>query len=145
LSALLVILIAVFVVGAAIGIYAVIAPRPRAMPSAVRATAASDDDDELGEVELLPSSQAWTREAGEEFAGLSEAARCELIFAVSALDDERSQRLLRFALDDPSAAVSLAAAHALARNGRLDDVRRYAENNPGPRAAELLQLVTLLA
>ena len=53
----------------------------------------------------------WTSEAGEEFATLSEAARCDLIFAVADLQDECADGLLLHALDDPSEPVALAAAN----------------------------------
>ena len=94
-----------------------------------------------------PPSQAttaWTNEAGEEFAGLSESARCDLIFAVAALDDERSQNLLEYALNDPAEPVSLAAAHALAGHGRRALVDAFLSSHPGARADRIAQALALL-
>jgi hypothetical protein len=92
----------------------------------------------------LQATTAWTNEAGEEFAGLSEAARCDLIFAVAALEDERSQNLLEYALNDPAEPVSLAAAHALAGHGRRGLVDAYLSNHPGARADRIAQALALL-
>ncbi len=123
----------VFVIGAAIGIYAWLAPRAhepaQAPPSQLEPWQASTD---------------WTTQAGTEFAGLSESARCDLIFAVAALDDDRSAQLLVHALDDPSDAVALAAAHALARRGSTQTVTDYAQQHPGDRAQRILQTLALL-
>src|SRR6185312_1571013 len=73
----------------------------------------------------LQASTGWTSGAGDEFEGLSESARCDMIFAVAALDDERSHSLLSHALRDPAEAVSLAAAHALASSGRRNLVEAF--------------------
>ncbi|HVS45077.1 MAG TPA: hypothetical protein VMS32_00220, partial [Verrucomicrobiae bacterium] len=81
---------------------------------------------------------------GDDFDGLSDSARCDLVFAMAALDDERSRRLLEAALDDRSEAVAMAAAHALAIGGRLEVVRAYASRVPGPRSQQLLETVALL-
>jgi hypothetical protein len=86
---------------------------------------------------------SWTREAGEEFAHLSDAQRCDLIFAVAALDDEASRRLLVRALDDPSEAVALAAARGLARGNR-DALERYLTACPQERARALRLFVEIL-
>ena len=86
----------------------------------------------------------WTHAAGDEVSGLSEPARCDLIFAVSALDDERSQRLLVQALDDPCEAVSLAAAHALHSRGEDTAVERYLAAHPGDRSTRIAQTLALL-
>lgn len=137
------ILILLGLIGAALGAYARMAPKkspvatiPPAAPGRI-VEGVSDDD---------PADDArWTNEAGSEFAGLGEPARCDLIFAIAALDDDASVRLLIHALDDPSQTVALAAAHALARSGRLDEVRAYARDHDGPRSEELLQLLGLLA
>lgn len=134
---LLGILIVAFIVGAALGAYAIFAPKKVRSVLAMRAEPVELDDD--------PADTLWTHEAASEFAGLSEAARCDMIFAVAAIDDERSHRLLVHALDDPSDTVALAAAHALARAGRIDDVRSYARIHDGPRSVELMQLLSLLA
>jgi hypothetical protein len=87
----------------------------------------------------------WTDAAGHEFAGLSESGRCDLIFAVAALEDQRSQGLLERALDDPSEPVALAAAHALASHGCRTNVDRYLAANPGARATHIASLLALLA
>lgn len=92
----------------------------------------------------LQATTAWTNEAGAEFGGLSEAARCDLVFAVAALDDERSQKLLEHALNDPAEAVSLAAAHALAGHGRRALVETFLASRPGARADRIAQALALL-
>ncbi len=92
----------------------------------------------------LQATTAWTNEAGAEFAGLSEAARCDLVFAVAALDDERSQKLLEHALSDPAEVVSLAAAHALAGHGRRPLVDAFLASRPGARADRIAQALALL-
>ena len=122
----------VLVAGVLLGLYAWLAPR--------RAAAAAVAREGLP----LQATTAWTNEAGEEFAGLSEAARCDLVFAVAALDDERSQRLLEHALNDPAEAVSLAAAHALAGHGRRTVVELYLASHPGARADRIAQALALL-
>ncbi|MFN2528335.1 MAG: hypothetical protein ABR584_06415 [Candidatus Baltobacteraceae bacterium] len=134
---LLGILIVAFLVGAGLGAYAIFAPK--------KVAAGPPLEHEPIQTDAGLSDAGWTREAASEFAGLAEAARCDMIFAVAAIDDERSHRLLVHALDDPSNTVALAAAHALTRAGRLDDVRAYAQAHDGPRATELMQLLSLLA
>jgi hypothetical protein len=88
---------------------------------------------------------AWTSAAGAEFARISEAARCDLVFAVASLDDERSLRMLEGALDDPSETVALAAAHAL--NGRECGalVAHYLAAHRGERARRIAATLELLA
>lgn len=109
--------------------------RPRAaVPSAPQAP----------EETLRPASDDWTREAAGEFAGLSEAARCDLVFAMSALDDARSANLLRHALNDPSTAVSCAAAHALVRRGERAPLDAYLAACAPERASELRATIALL-
>ena len=92
----------------------------------------------------LTATTDWTSDAGDEFAGLSESARCDMIFAVAAFDDERSQKLLEHALDDPAEAVSLAAAHALVSSGRASVVQAFLAQHPGPRAERLASTLALL-
>ncbi|HEY9181423.1 MAG TPA: hypothetical protein VIO32_11940 [Candidatus Baltobacteraceae bacterium] len=133
MSVIVLILVLVFVAGAILGGYALLAPHaaarePKAAAPPERWTATTD----------------WTTEAGAEFAGLSESARCDLIFAVTDLDDDRSQRLLAHALDDPSDAVALAAAHALARRGASSIVDAYAQRHPGERSERLARTLELL-
>lgn len=134
-------LILLGLIGAALGLYAFMAPKK----APVLVSPVAPPPDRTGEGDPVDDDVFWTNEAGSEFSGLSESARCDLIFAVAALDDETSVRLLVHALDDPSHTVALAAAHALARSGRLDEVRAYARGHDGPRSEELLQLLGLLA
>lgn len=122
----------ILVAGILIALYAWMAPRRVSEPKVARNGVP------------LQATTAWTNEAGEEFAGLSEAARCDLVFAVAALDDERSQKLLEYALNDPAEAVSLAAAHALAGHGRRPVVDAYLKSHPGPRADRIAQALALL-
>ncbi len=124
-----------FVLGIALGVYAVIAPRRTAEGPTL-----------LDEVERDPlqATTDWTNEAGQEFAGLSESARCDLVFAVAALRDDRSHHLLEFALRDPNEAVALAAAHALAGSGRAPAVERFLAQHPGERAERIVSTLSLL-
>ena len=134
---LVAILIGIGLLGVALFLYAKFAPSK---------TAAQSLNSKIEPAQVAePVESPWTNEAGAEFAGLSESARCDLIFAVAALDDEASARLLVHALDDPSPTVALAAAHALARGGRIDEVSEYARTHDGARSEELLQLLSLLA
>lgn len=133
MSAFTWILIAVFVLGALVGAYALMAPRRRAEPSRV-----THGDDERADT-------AWPASAGTEFASLSESARCDMIFAVAGLDGERSQRLLEHALGDPSEAVALAAAHALASRGATAVVGKYLADHPGARADRIAGTLALLS
>jgi len=118
--------------GILLGVYAWLAPRRLAQARRAREGAP------------LQATTAWTNEAGEEFGGLSEAARCDLVFAVAALDDERSQKLLEHALRDPAETVALAAAHALAGHGRRPLVEAYLASQPGARADRIAQALALL-
>jgi len=120
------------VAGILLGVYAWLAPRRLAQARRAREGAP------------LQATTAWTNEAGEEFGGLSEAARCDLVFAVAALDDERSQKLLEHALRDPAETVALAAAHALAGHGRRPLVEAYLASQPGARADRIAQALALL-
>lgn len=124
-----------FVLGVVLGLYAVIAPRRR-----------SEEPTLLDDVEREPlrATTDWTNEAGHEFADLSEPARCDLVFAVAALHDDRATRLLEFALRDPSETVALAAAHALAGSGRAPIVERFLAQHPGDRARRIVGTLTLL-
>jgi HEAT repeat protein len=129
-----VVLAVILIVGLALGAYAWLAPRPAQvqMPPAPP------------QLEPWHATTEWTTQAGDEFAGLTESARCDLIFAVADLNDERSHQLLLHALDDPSDAVALAAAHALARRGSGETVNDYAQSHPGERAQRILQTLALL-
>lgn len=130
MNAIEIALAVVFVAGAAIGLYAWRAP-------ALKAPARVD----LAPLEV---SDAWTMQAGEEFAGLSEPERCDLIFATFDLHDERSSALLAHALRDPSEAVALAAAHALQRREEDAVVHAFAQAHPGERAQRLLSALAVL-
>jgi len=87
----------------------------------------------------------WTSAAGHEFEGLSDAERCDLIFAVAALGDEASVNLLERALDDPSEPVALAAARSLCALGRSATLQRYLAARPGERTRRIADAVELLS
>jgi len=132
MNTIVIILIAVLIAGAGIGVLALVAPRR------------VDEARKRREGPPLQATTDWTNEAGDEFAGLTESARCDMIFAVVALEDDRSQRLLVHALNDPSEAVSLAAAHALAGSGRRGTVEAFLAAHPGQRADRITQALKLL-
>jgi hypothetical protein len=129
---MLAVLIGIVVIGAAVAAYAVFAPRRKAehVPTAQRAP--------------LAAQTGWTSASADEFAGLSESARCDMVFAVAALDDERSQQLLEHALGDPAEAVATAAAHALVTHGHSDVVERFLATHPGERADRVAATLALL-
>lgn len=129
------VLLIVLIAGIALGIYALAAPR-----AIVRDPAPAPAPD----LTPLTVTTDWTTQAGEEFANLSESDRCDLVFAVAALDDERSHRLLIHALGDPSDAVALASAHVLQHGGRGQEVERFAQAHPGARADALTRDLALL-
>jgi hypothetical protein len=135
MTIVLAVLVLLFLIGAAIGAYALLAPR---------ATVPVQPPVPARPIEPWTASTEWTSEAGAEFAGLSEPARCDLIFAVADLDDERSRGLLTHALDDPSDAVALAAAHALMRRGESHAVNEYTQGHPGERSQRLAGALELL-
>ncbi|MGB8521020.1 MAG: hypothetical protein WCD38_12740, partial [Candidatus Tumulicola sp.] len=87
----------------------------------------------------------WTGDAGSDFAGLCESERCDVVFALGALEDDASQPLLERALGDSSEAVALAAAHALTRRGGSACVERYFAANPGERASRISAALAVLA
>ena len=93
---------------------------------------------------LPPPAENWLAPVGEDFAALSEAERCDLVFAVAALEDDKSEALLARALGDPSEGVALAAAHALARHGGLETLERHLAQCPSERARSLRLLVEIL-
>ncbi len=92
----------------------------------------------------LPA-RPWATAAGEEFAALTEAERCDLVFALAAFDDEPSRAMLERALDDPSEGVCLAAARALAKLDRGDALERYFNAHPGERTRRISQALELFA
>jgi hypothetical protein len=132
MSLIAIIAVVVLLGGIALAIYTRIAPR-RSVPA-------------LRTREGGPSQATtdWTSAAGDEFGGLSESARVDLIFAVAALEDDRSQHLLEHALSDPAEAVALAAAHALAAQGRRGYVDAFLADHPGTRADRIAQALSLL-
>lgn len=142
MSLVLVVLIVAFVAGVALGLYAWLAPR--AVPVKRDLAAPKPPPVPAPERRAFDKTTDWTQEAGAEFAGLSESARCDLVFAVADLQDERSQQLLLHALGDPSEAVVLAAAHVLARRGQSGIVHQYAEEHPGERAERIVQTLALM-
>jgi HEAT repeat protein len=81
----------------------------------------------------------------DEFGNLSNAERCEFIFAIATLDDPSSLRLLERALDDPCEPVALAAAHALTTAGRTAPLERFLSEHPGGRADSITASLELLA
>jgi hypothetical protein len=96
-------------------------------------------------VYALPPPASWLTAVGEDFAALSEAERCDLIFAVAALeDDDSSEALLARALSDPSEGVALAAAHALARRSGVQTLERHLLQCASERARSLRLLVEIL-
>ena len=81
----------------------------------------------------------------DEFDALSEPERVDLVFALGALGDESAiERLVR-ALDDPSEAVALAAARALANAGDAARVERFFAQPRSERAARIAENLELLA
>ena len=134
------ILAGIFAVGVLVALYAWLAPRAPAADTKQPSTMQNTEPQPA----QVQGTTDWTSQAGEEFAGLSESARCDLIFAVAHLDDDRSHQLLVHAMDDPSDAVATAAAHALAQRGSQEVVQQYAQQHPGERAERIVQTITLL-
>lgn len=93
---------------------------------------------------LPPPTVNWLAPIGEDFTALSEAERCDLIFAVAALEDDSSEALLARALGDPSEGVAFAAAHALVRRGGPETLERHLAECASERAASLRLLVEIL-
>jgi hypothetical protein len=91
-----------------------------------------------------PPAAGWTHAAGDDFTDLPEAARCDMVFAMAALDDDASRSVLERALDDPSETVALAAAHALANRGQGVLLERHFAANPGERATRIAETLALL-
>lgn len=127
-------LVVAFAIGALLGIYALLAPRRNAERAPVEA--ARQD---------LRVDTAFNAGTQAEFDSLPEAARCDMIFAVSALDDDRSAQLLEHALNDPSETVALAAARALKERGASDTVDAYLARHPGERTERIAHTLSLLA
>lgn len=132
MSPVVVALVVVIIVGGAIAIYAFLAPRRRAQVQ----TAEERPDERV--------QTGWNDTTALEFSTLPETARCDMIFAVTSLDDDRSAKLLRHALDDPSETVALAAARALSERGLGAAVDEYLARHPGERAERIAQTLSLL-
>jgi HEAT repeat protein len=133
-GAITIALLVAFIIGVVLGVYALLAPRRNAEREPVEKPRAD-----------LHVETAWNAATAAEFSSLPEAARCDMIFAVSALDDERSARLLEHALDDPSETVALAAARGLKERGRPETVDAYLARHPGERAERIAHTLSLLA
>ena len=127
-------LILAFAIGAALGIYALLAPRRNAQRALVEVPRQD-----------LSVDTAWNAATQAEFDSLPEAARCDMIFAVSALEDERSAQLLEHALSDSSETVALAAARGLRERGCSETVDAYLARHPGERAERITRTLSLLA
>ncbi|HEY1429864.1 MAG TPA: hypothetical protein VGF18_09845 [Candidatus Tumulicola sp.] len=93
----------------------------------------------------ITSAAATANWAGDEYAGLSEAARCDLIFAVQELPGEERTAMLAGALNDPSETVALAAAKALSARGERALVDRYFDAHPGARTDRVRDDLSLLS
>ena len=133
MNALVIGLLIVVAIAVCVGSYAWLSPERKAIEEPVPAPN-----------EPWQPDDAWTAQAGEEFATLSEAARCDLVFAVADLHDERADGLLLHALDDPSEPVALAAAHVLDKRGAADRVRAHVKRHPGARAERIEETLSLL-
>lgn len=96
-------------------------------------------------VPAVAGDDEWTGAAAGELGGLTESERCDVVFAIGALDDETSQPLLERALGDSSEGVALAAAHALTRRGNGDSVARYLGAHPGERASRISAALAVLS
>ncbi len=133
MNALVIVLLIVVAIAVCVGAYAWLSPERKDIEESVPPPN-----------EPWQPDAAWTAQAGEEFATLSEAARCDLVFAVADLHDERADGLLLHALDDPSEPVALAAAHILEKRGAGDRVRARVKRYPGERAQKIEETLALL-
>ena len=133
MNTIVIVLLVIVAIAVCIGLYAWLSPERKPIEEAP-----------LPPNEPWKPDTAWTAQAGEEFATLSEAARCDLVFAVADLNDERADGLLLHALDDPSEPVALAAAHVLEKRGAGDRVRARVKRYPGERAQKIEQTLSLL-
>ena len=82
--------------------------------------------------------------ASTAFVDLPESERCDLVFALASLDNPGSHRLLERALDDPSEAVAIAAARAMAACGRTTELEPYLAR-PDERSRRIAHTLELLA
>jgi hypothetical protein len=128
-------IVGIIAVAVAIGIvFAVIATMRKRPPSPAPAIASTPPG----------HSASWTASEGDDFAALTEAARCELIFALQDLPGDERTATLRAALDDPSEIVALAAATALAARGERAFVEGYFAEHPGARSQRIGNDLSLL-
>ena len=134
MTTFLVLLGVVFLGGLVFGAYVLFAAKPSAPVPAPAPPAPPE----------FERDETWTLQAGEEFAGLTESARCDLVFAAGDLDDERSREMLAHALSDTSDAVALAAAHALERRGEAETIAAFTQAHPGARAQQILDTLALM-
>jgi HEAT repeat protein len=81
----------------------------------------------------------------DEFSTLSEAERCDYVFALGALDDPATMPLLRRALEDPSETVAIAAARSLVTAGRNDELETFLAHRSDDRSRQIAQTLELLA
>lgn len=132
MTALIVFLAVLLAAGLAAGAYALFAPAktPAVEPAPGRPAA--------------DPAPGWADAAGAEFDTLSESARCDFIFALGALPDDRARGILMRALDDRSEAVALAAAHVLLRSDGIDAVRQHVASQDPVRRAALMQLLSVM-
>lgn len=105
----------------------------------------------IAAIAALAYARARRRPKGEAdvlldaFGNLSNSERCDFIFAIAALDDPASLRLLERALHDPCEAVALAAAHALTTAGSATPLERFFAEHPGGRTDRIAASLELLA
>jgi HEAT repeat protein len=80
----------------------------------------------------------------EGFSRLSEAERCDYLFALSALDDPANRDILRGALEDPSEIVALAAARSLVAAGGRDELDAFLTERDDERSRHITSTLELL-
>jgi hypothetical protein len=131
-------IVALLIVAIGLGAYGLWGSRARDPVRVPASTAEAAPADETA-----VETQRWIEDADRSFADLSEAAKCDLVFAMGKLDNPSAEDLLARALHDPSEAVALAAAHALLSNGNVAVVTAYEASNP-ERARRLLETAALL-
>ncbi len=128
----MIIAVVLVIVAVAILLVARFAARQKTVPVAPPRTDTGDGE-----------RSGFDRDSAAEFDRLSENARCEMLFSIALLDDERSSALLEHALADESGVVSLAAARGLVAGGREADVSAYLRAHPGERSDALAAALQL--
>jgi hypothetical protein len=131
--------IVAIVVAAAIAFVIIASMRNRRLPPELTVASPSRSTQPASD-----NAASWTSAAGDDFAALPEAARCDLIFAIQALPGEERTAMLRAALDDPSEIVALAAATALTARGERAHVEGYFAEHPGSRSQRISRDLSLL-